>query len=55
MIVIRVFPDEQVQAAIVDAAAKFESRISEVVADYAATLASDARSPQPNEQSKRKW
>jgi predicted phage-related endonuclease len=43
MIVIRVFPDERVQSAIVDAAAKFESRINEVVAEYAATLASDAR------------
>ncbi|WP_028970127.1 lambda exonuclease family protein [Sphingomonas sp. URHD0057] len=43
MIVIRVFPDEAVQSAIVDAAAKFESRINEVVAEYAATMASDAR------------
>jgi hypothetical protein len=43
MVVYRVFPDETVQAAIVDAAAKFESRINEVLADYAATLASDAR------------
>jgi hypothetical protein len=41
MIVYRVFPDEQVQAAIVDAASKFESRINEVVADYAAILESD--------------
>jgi hypothetical protein len=42
MIVYRVFPDEQVQAAIIDAASKFESRINEVVADYAAILESDA-------------
>jgi predicted phage-related endonuclease len=42
MVTMRVFPDEQVQAAIVDAAAKFESRINEVVADWFATLKGDA-------------
>jgi hypothetical protein len=38
MVVIRVFPDEAVQEAIVDAAAKFESRINEALAEYHATL-----------------
>jgi hypothetical protein len=42
MVVIRVFPDG-CSDAIVDAAAKFESRINEVVAEYGATLASGAR------------
>ena len=36
MIPIRVFPDEEIQAAIVDAAAKFEARINEVVAVWKA-------------------
>jgi hypothetical protein len=43
MTVIRVFPDAVVQDAILDAAAKFEARIHEAMADYAAALASDAR------------
>jgi predicted phage-related endonuclease len=43
MIVVRVFADKEVQSAIVDAAAKFESRINEVVAEYGSTLASGAR------------
>lgn len=43
MAVIRVFPNAEVQDAIVDAAAKFEARINEVVSDYHAALASDAR------------
>lgn len=34
MLTMRVFPDAEVQAAIIDAAAKFESRINEVVADF---------------------
>lgn len=43
MAVIRIFPDPEVQNAIVEAAAKFEARISEAVAEYHAALASDAR------------
>jgi predicted phage-related endonuclease len=43
MFVLRVFPDERVQEAIVDAAAKFESRINEALAEYGEVLASDAR------------
>jgi hypothetical protein len=43
MAVIRVHPMPHVQDAIVDAAAKFEARIHEVIADYQAALASDAR------------
>lgn len=34
MVTIRVYPDEEIQSAIVDAAAKFESRINEVVAQW---------------------
>lgn len=43
MAIIRVHPDPEVQAAIVDAAAKFEARINEAVADYRAALASPAK------------
>jgi hypothetical protein len=43
MIAIRIFPDETVQAAIIDAAAKFESRIHEALAEYGATLATEKR------------
>lgn len=43
MVTMRVEPDPVVQDAIVDAAAKFESRINEVVANWTAALASDAR------------
>lgn len=43
MVTMRVFPDPAVQSAIIDAAAKFESRINEVVATWHAALASDAR------------
>ena len=43
MIAMRVLPDEAIQSAIVDAAAKFEARINEVVAQYHAALASDLR------------
>lgn len=43
MVAIRVGPDPVVQDAIVEAAAKFEARISEVVADYHAALESDPR------------
>lgn len=43
MIVLRVFPDEKTQAAIVEAAAKFEERVALRVADYRDTLASDTR------------
>jgi predicted phage-related endonuclease len=42
MVTMRVFPDPVVQNAIIDAAAKFESRINEVLADWFETLASDA-------------
>lgn len=35
---LRVHPDKEMQDAIIDAAAKFESRISEVVTDYHAAL-----------------
>jgi hypothetical protein len=38
MMVTRVLPDPKVQDAIVEAAAKFEARINEVVADYHAAL-----------------
>lgn len=43
MAVIRVHPDAAVQDAIIEAAAKFEARISEAVANYHAALASKAR------------
>jgi hypothetical protein len=43
MAVIRVYPIPEVQDAIIDAAAKFEARINEVIADYRAALESDAR------------
>jgi predicted phage-related endonuclease len=43
MIVIRVFPDPTIQAAILDAAAAFEERLSKRVAEYQATLASSTR------------
>jgi hypothetical protein len=39
MAVIRILPDPAVQGAILDAAAKFESRINEAIAEYHATLA----------------
>jgi len=43
MATVRVFPDEKVQTAIVDAAAAFESRIADKLATYNAILASKAR------------
>jgi hypothetical protein len=43
MVTIRVEPDPAVQDAIVDAAAKFEARISEIVATWHKALASDLR------------
>ena len=43
MVTIRVFPDEKVQAAIVDAATAFEERVALRMAQYRDTLASDAR------------
>lgn len=43
MIRMRVYPDEQVQNAILDAAAKFEARINETIATWQAALASDLR------------
>lgn len=43
MIVLRVFPDEKTQAAIVEAAAKFEERVALRMAEYRDTLASDTR------------
>lgn len=42
-IAMRVEADDRIQAAILDAAAKFEARINEVVAQYQAALASDLR------------
>lgn len=42
MATMRVFPDAAIHEAILDAAAKFESRISAVVADYRAALKADA-------------
>lgn len=43
MVTMRVEADRQVQDAILDAAAKFESRINEVVATWHAAMASDTR------------
>jgi predicted phage-related endonuclease len=43
MVTIRVFPDAQIQNAIVDAAAKFESRINETIANWGAALSSEVR------------
>lgn len=43
MLTVRVLPDERVQAAIVDAAAKFESRINETIANWAGALSSKLR------------
>lgn len=43
MIAMRIEPHAETQAAIIDAAAKFESRICEVVSDYHAALESDPR------------
>lgn len=43
MVTLRVFPDEKVQAAIVDAATAFEERVALRMAQYRDTLASDAR------------
>ena len=40
---IRILPDEAIQSAIVDAAAKFESRINEVVAQWQSLLADDPK------------
>jgi predicted phage-related endonuclease len=41
MATMRVFPDPKIHDAIIDAASKFEARISETVADYFAAVASD--------------
>lgn len=43
MCVIRVWPDDKVQAAILEAAAAFEARLAKRLAEYADLLASDAR------------
>ena len=43
MVTMRVEPDRVVQGAILDAAAKFESRINEVVADWHAAMKSEPR------------
>ena len=43
MVTMRVEPDRIVQDAIIDAAAKFESRINEVVADWHAAMKSEPR------------
>jgi predicted phage-related endonuclease len=43
MVTMRIEPDPAVQEAIIDAAAKFESRINQVVAEWSARLASEMR------------
>ena len=43
MVVIRVYPDEQVQDAIINAATEFEASISDKMADYQLALKSGAR------------
>lgn len=43
MATVRVYPDEKIQAAILDAASGFESRINAAMEKYKAVLASDAR------------
>lgn len=43
MVTMRVEPDPAIQDAIIEAAAKFEARINEVVADYHGALESDPR------------
>lgn len=43
MLTMRIFPDGAIQDAIIEAAAKFEARINEVVADFHAALASEPR------------
>jgi hypothetical protein len=43
MATVRVWPDEKIQAAIVDAATAFENRLAEKHATYLAVLASKAR------------
>lgn len=43
MVTIRVFPDPEIQAAIINAAGAFEARLSEKLAAYQAALASNAR------------
>lgn len=40
---IRVYPDREIQAAIIDAAAQFEASVNEAIADYHAALASEPR------------
>lgn len=43
MATVRVYPDEKIQAAIVEAATAFEKRIADAQAKYESILASDAR------------
>lgn len=43
MVTIRVFPDDAIQGAIIEAAAAFETRVAARIAAYRAALASDAR------------
>lgn len=43
MATMRIEPHHETQSSIIDAAAKFEARISEIVADYHAALESDPR------------
>ena len=43
MVTIRVFPDDKIQSAIVEAATAFEARLNEKMAKYEAVLASKAR------------
>lgn len=43
MVTMRVFPDARVHEAIIDAASKFEARISAAIADYHAAVKSDPK------------
>ena len=43
MWVVRVFPDDAMQDAIIDAASKYEARINEVIADYRDALSSEPK------------
>lgn len=45
MVVIRIYPDEKVQAAIVEAAVAFEARLAECQEQYAAALANNRMIP----------
>jgi hypothetical protein len=43
MLTLRMLPDQEIQAAIVEAATKFEARLAQKWAEYRLTMASDAR------------